>query len=316
MTLQDAFDSWLASHKSLQLVTPRTAATYFHWWKAVPAKFQKMDLSEITVTKAEELFAAILTGKTRGGEQRGFQIAPAVRSLARQAYNHARRTDPRLSPENPFNSARMSRGKNGVPRKPALTKAQVQQLIHRTKSDPFAGPLIRFAAGTGARRGEILGLKWDAVDFDAGAVHIRLNRVRKPAGGGGYDTTLKTERSNRVIALPHGLLTELRQRHREFGDACEYVFFQRKGETITPCDPNDLTIYMNTVFQACGLAGYTFHDLRHAHASQLLSARHSLRAVSERLGHANVNITLSTYAHIMPGDDAGLASEIEKAYAL
>jgi hypothetical protein len=53
-----------------------------------------------------------------------------------------------------------------------------------------------------------------------------------------------------------------------------------------------------------------FHDLRHTHASLLLSAGHSLKAVSTRLGHASVEITLKVYAHCMPGDDERLTAGI------
>ena len=57
--------------------------------------------------------------------------------------------------------------------------------------------------------------------------------------------------------------------------------------------------------------GLRLHDLRHTHASLLLSAGHSLKAVSARLGHANPALTLRIYAHCMPGDDARLAAAMD-----
>jgi len=51
-----------------------------------------------------------------------------------------------------------------------------------------------------------------------------------------------------------------------------------------------------------------FHDMRHTHASGLIAAGHSIKAVSRRLGHADITITLKVYAHLMPDDDAKLAS--------
>ena len=55
-------------------------------------------------------------------------------------------------------------------------------------------------------------------------------------------------------------------------------------------------------------AGVRFHDLRHTHASCLIGAGHSIKAVSRRLGHADITITLKVYAHLMPDDDVKLAS--------
>jgi integrase len=61
-------------------------------------------------------------------------------------------------------------------------------------------------------------------------------------------------------------------------------------------------------------AAVRFHDLRHTHASNLLSQGQSLKAVSQRLVHANPNMTLRVYAHVMPGDDKQLAAGVERAF--
>jgi integrase len=58
-----------------------------------------------------------------------------------------------------------------------------------------------------------------------------------------------------------------------------------------------------------------FHDLRHTVASLLLSKGHSLKAVSQRLGHANPTMTLRVYAHTMPNDDAKLAEGLARMMA-
>jgi integrase len=55
-----------------------------------------------------------------------------------------------------------------------------------------------------------------------------------------------------------------------------------------------------------------FHDLRHSHATTLLARGHSIKAVSQRLGHESIEITLKTYAHVLPTDDAALAEGLEK----
>ena len=61
--------------------------------------------------------------------------------------------------------------------------------------------------------------------------------------------------------------------------------------------------------------GFTFHDLRHTHATWLLTHGVDLKTVSERLGHADEATTLRTYAHVLPGRDAYAASVFEQAAA-
>ena len=57
-----------------------------------------------------------------------------------------------------------------------------------------------------------------------------------------------------------------------------------------------------------------FHDLRHTHATGLLAKGYSIKAVSQRLGHGSIEITLKTYAHVLPSDDATLAEGLERMY--
>jgi integrase len=64
-----------------------------------------------------------------------------------------------------------------------------------------------------------------------------------------------------------------------------------------------------------GLPKLRFHDLRHTHATALLSRGHPVKAVSQRLGHSDVAITLRVYAHVVPADDAKLAGALQAMYA-
>jgi integrase len=62
------------------------------------------------------------------------------------------------------------------------------------------------------------------------------------------------------------------------------------------------------------LPAIRFHDLRHTHATMLLARGNSVKAVSQRLGHATIEITLKHYAHVLPEDDSALANDVQKMF--
>jgi integrase len=66
--------------------------------------------------------------------------------------------------------------------------------------------------------------------------------------------------------------------------------------------------------QDLALPGIRFHDLRHTHATTLLARGHSIKAVSHRLGHGSIDITLKTYAHVLPEDDKTLATGLDRMF--
>ncbi len=151
---------------------------------------------------------------------------------------------------------------------------------------------LAVAIGTGLRRGELIGLQWQDFDAAAGALDVRRN--------------LKTAAARRRVTLPsfavHALdgLKLLPQ-----GGPSSPIFTSRTGAPVDATAP--AKYYLNPALRRAELPAIRFHDLRHSHASALLSAGHSLRAVSQRLGHSDPAFTLRVYAHVLPCDDAGLA---------
>lgn len=186
-------------------------------------------------------------------------------------------------------------------------------------------PLLRLAALGGLRRAELCGLRWSDVDLDAGTVSVRQSIVvvkGKPVVG-----DVKTKRSRRVVdldgptvsALKAWRKTQLEQRMlMGAGWANTGLMFtmptgdgwhpdtvsQAFERLVTPArkmTPEDVEQRPPRI---------RFHDLRHTHASHLLAAGVNIKVVSERLGHASVAFTLDTYAHVMPGQQAGAAAAV------
>lgn len=165
--------------------------------------------------------------------------------------------------------------------------------------------LFRIALGLGMRKGEILGLRWDDVDFEAATLRITGSLQRQR--GRLERTATKTEASIRVIALPPSLITML-QEHKQHQAEMRKVA-RRWTETGlvfttsvgTPVEPSDLSRHFKQVLKDAGLPQSTrFHDLRHSCATLLIVMGVHPRVVMEILGHSQISTTMNIYAHVLP----------------
>jgi len=162
---------------------------------------------------------------------------------------------------------------------------------------------------TGARRGEILGLKWSAVDFDGNRIYICNNILYYPDRGI-YEDTPKTERSKRFISLPHETMLLLREykieqtkerlRLGEYYQDKDFVFAQDNG---SPMHPDSVTDWLAKFSKRHGLPHINPHAFRHTMASLLYFNGVDSVSISKRLGHAQVSTTANIYAHVMEAAD-------------
>ena len=162
---------------------------------------------------------------------------------------------------------------------------------------------------SGARRGEILGLKWDAVDFDQNRIHI-CNNILYSAERGIYEDTPKTEKSIRYVTLPVETMRLLKQ-YRAW-QAAERLrlggYYQDKGflfaqDNGSPMHPDSVTTWLDKFSKRHGLPHIHPHSFRHTMASMLYFAGVDSVSISKRLGHAQVSTTADIYAHIMEEAD-------------
>ena len=157
----------------------------------------------------------------------------------------------------------------------------------------------------GLRRGEVLGLKWQDVDFEEATIHVRASLQR--VNGKLELSETKTARSRRPLPLLDFVARALRaHRTRQLqerlvaGSAWHdtgLVFTTRIG---TPVDPANLLDDFNRVLAKAELPHIRFHDLRHSAASLLLALNVHPRIVMELLGHSQISLTMDTYSHVVP----------------
>jgi integrase len=183
------------------------------------------------------------------------------------------------------------------------TAQQAAAFLAAAEEDDYAA-LWRLALLTGMRRGEILGLRWEDVDLDKGALAVRRTLSRGATAR--YEPHApKTASGRRSVAL-QGSAVEALRRHRTaqlehrllVGAAYQdqgYVFTTPEGR---PLHPNTVALHFSRVSDRAGLPRLRFHDLRHTSATLMLANGEHPKKVQERLGHANISITLDRYSHV------------------
>jgi integrase len=179
--------------------------------------------------------------------------------------------------------------------------------------------LYVMAVTTGLRQGELLGLKWDDVDLEAGTLQVR--RTLTTAKGGPVLSAPKTKGSQRSVKLSQTALSALRSHlERQLGEIDRagslwrengLIFASEMGE---PLDRRYVTTHLfKPLLKRAGLPEIRFHDLRHTCATLLLSKNVNAKVVSEMLGHASIAITLDTYSHVLPNMQDSAADAMEEA---
>ena len=193
----------------------------------------------------------------------------------------------------------------------------INQFLQSAKGSRFRD-LYHLAVLTGMRRSELCGLKWENVDLIRGRLSV-VATLHRITGKGLIEGQPKTARSRRSIALAPdavSLLHSTRGRQMEeqldAGDLWQnlgYVFTQADG---TPVAPDMVTYDFCAIVRKNKLPHLTFHGLRHAHATLMLTAGVHLKIVSERLGHSNIAVTADTYSHVLPGLQEAAALVVEE----
>ena len=155
----------------------------------------------------------------------------------------------------------------------------------------------------GLRLGEVGALTWEDVRFDDGSINITRALKYAPELGS-YIGSTKSESSVRTVDLPDGML-RLLEETRAYQDYCAGVLGDRwRGIGRIVCNWDGSPMHHGTPSKQWrkfadkhGFVGIRFHDLRHSHASILLSSNVDVVSVSSRLGHENAGTTLKVYAH-------------------
>jgi len=198
---------------------------------------------------------------------------------------------------------------------------EVVQLFRLAQeSDPELATFIMLAASSGARRGELLALRWSDIDLDRGTLSIERGIVL--VDGNLIEQSTKTHQSRR-ISLDAGTVSTL-ERHRELmidsaqiaGSALtpDGFVFSHSVDGSSPWHPDSTSRAFRRICQQAGVTGVRLHDLRHYVATRLLAAGVDVRTVAGRLGHRNPSTTLNVYSHFVPETDQEAAEALGRIF--
>ncbi|MCZ6586453.1 MAG: tyrosine-type recombinase/integrase [Alphaproteobacteria bacterium] len=198
-----------------------------------------------------------------------------------------------------------------------LDEQQLNTLLRSLKGTMLYMPSL-LAASTGMRRGEVLALRWRDIDF--GTLKLTVAQSIEETRAGLRFKEPKTKSGRRQIALPESVVRALAEHKRDQAERRIALGLGRdeNGLVFTTFDgrprvPRNFTREFTKAVAATELPQITFHGLRHTHITHLLKAGVPVKVVSERAGHANISITLQTYAHVMPGMQEDAAALIEQS---
>jgi integrase len=196
-------------------------------------------------------------------------------------------------------------------------ESQVNQMLLAARGDRYEA-LYHLAVVSGMRQSELLALKWSDLDWQERTLKIQRQLKRRDLKAG-YFTDPKTKAGKRCINLGAETIRKLRIHYEiqrlergKAGDRWEENDLIFPSTIGTPLDQYNLLKRFRNLISKAGLPKIRFHDLRHTAASLMLNHGVPIIAVSRRLGHSKVSITLDTYAHLFPGVQSGAADLMDE----
>lgn len=184
-----------------------------------------------------------------------------------------------------------------------LSPDEVSSFLETAKEDRLYAMYV-LAVSCGLRLGELLGLKWEDIDFANGTARI-VRQLQWIKGAGPVLSEPKSAKARRTIVLPLNAQAALKK-HRirqieerlKLGEAWREWGLVFTTTTGTPLDPRSVYDSFYPLLEKAGLPRIRFHDLRHTCATLLLAQGVHPKIVQEQLGHSQVGLTMDTYTHV------------------
>ncbi|MED4919273.1 tyrosine-type recombinase/integrase [Geobacillus thermodenitrificans] len=270
--------------------------------------FQHKKINEITTFDIDSFYVDKLDSGYSGAYIR------QMHNLLNQAFDQAVRWS--LIKVNPVKNAKPPKVKSEE--KITWTVDEVNRFLNLIKNSSMEIPYL-LAIFTGMRRGEVLGLKWDDVDFENKKIRIKRS-LCFVSGKGLIFKEPKTKKSKRQISISQHVVNVLKKHKQKQEFQKEKLGTQYQDNNLIVCtddgkplDPRNLLRQFYRLIEEANVPRISFHDLRHTHATILMQQGENPKVVSERLGHSRVGITLDLYSHVSDDLQEQAAEKFENA---
>ena len=300
-------------------LSPATAVFYGNVIdKIIKPSLGHMKLNAIKPLHIQQ-FIKMLEEEGMRRDGRGTKLSPStvtryftvLKSIMASAYKLE------LIDRNPTDTARLNMPVIDEPEVEIFTKEEAAHMLSCLDSEPLMFQvLVNMALVTGCRRGELVALKWDSIDFTDSTVTVKRSNY-KLTGKEISSKAPKTRRSTRKIAVPEyliGMLKSLRSEQekdrRRLGDkwvGTGWIFTQWNGKPMNPQTP---TKQFSKFLEKNNIPHRKFHALRHTSATLLLSSGTNIKNVASRLGHTQLSTT-NRYVHAVQDADRAAAEAFE-----
>jgi integrase len=201
-----------------------------------------------------------------------------------------------------------------------LDMEQARRLLEAAKGSRFETLLV-MAISTGMRQGELIGLKWQDINFKERSLQIRRTIIYSTKQKGLVETRPKTERSMRKIVLPQFVIDALlHQKERLDATRSQYANIWQERDLVFPTRTGnflaagDLREAFKQILKEAGLPAIRFHDLRHSAATILLSMGIHPKLVQELLGHSSITMTMDRYSHVLPSMQREMMDKLDDLF--
>lgn len=320
LTVEVYLRSWLEVH-ALE-IRPKTHEDYRSLIERyVVPRIGRMRLQSVKPATLSTFYATLRREGGASGQGLSPRTVNYVHSVLRKAFNDAVNTDQVIA-VNPATRAKRPPVEGVSQVHEVWDASQLARFLDEVKADRLY-PYFRLAAYTGARRGELLFLRWSSVVLDGDDPHIWIRGATVIVRGRRVEGTTKTGRVRRV-SLDAGTAQVLRdhaerqskERERVGGSwpGGDWVFRMEMGTPLRTDLPGELmrSIFARLNRERRALPVIRFHDLRHVHATLLLQDGEPVHVVAERLGHADPSMTLRVYAHVLRSQRASSATRFAR----
>jgi integrase len=317
ITVREWLATWLDTIRAE--VAPKSAERYAEIVNNfLVTALGNLQLAKLASVQIQEAYNAWANAGRRDGKPGG--LAPRTRRHIHRILSAAlaRAVENQLIARNPCEVFKKRLPKVERHEMAVLTAEQSARLLTEIRHTRVYWPVL-VALATGARRGEILALRWRNVDLDRGTVRVVESLEQTKAG---LRFKAPKNEKTRPITLPAFAAAELRRLKREQAESLLRLGVRQTGETLLcgradgePMPPRSLTHeFGKAIRRAKDLPRVRFHDLRHSHATQLLLAGVHPKVAQERLGHSSISVTLDLYSHVTATMQEDAAAKLDMAF--